>query len=91
MRPFRNPSGDSESSGDIWPAQLIPCLPVSQSIRSRLERVLIVAFDPPPPNVHPAAETDQFSPEFLVLQLDAAAIAPPLYLPTEDSKTHSVD
>ena len=64
---------------------------VGKCIGAGLDGVTIVSPDPAPTNRPSRTELEEFAPEFLVLQLEAAAVAPAILLPAKDPEPHSVD
>jgi len=64
---------------------------IGDGVGAGLKWMSAVASNPLPVNVHLIVHHKQFSPQFLVLQWDAAAIAPSLLLPTLDVEAHPFD
>ena len=64
---------------------------VGKCIGAGLNRMAAVAANPAPTNRPSRTELEEFAPEFLVLQLEATAVAPAKPLPAKDPESHSVD
>lgn len=72
-------------------ASLGSCGLMGKLIGVGLNRMVAVAANPVPTNRPSRTELEEFAPEFLVLQLETAAVSPSVTSPAEDEKAHSVD